>query len=171
MLIIVGIVVIGGLIAAYAVHWGPNSKAKKRTREYIGAMEMFVRDVHDKFLKNYASKIPASASTFKRYVDDIKNDALMVQNAMNRKMENAYKSDDLMHQVIRTLEKDAMGIIDERVERDMQGRITNEDLAKFNDRFTAKITEITGKVADIEKLLDTLRPQVGLRPVLENTGR
>jgi hypothetical protein len=166
ILIIIGIVVIGGLIAAYAVHWGPKGKATKRTKRYIGAMNTFVRDVKDRFLRRYSSKMPASDNDFKRYLQDIKDDAGMVQGSVNRKMENAYKADDLMHEIIRTLDKDALAIIKERMEKDAQARITNEDLVKFNDRFTAEIAKVNARVADIEKLLDTVRPQVGLRRVL-----
>lgn len=166
ILIVIAIVVVGGLVAAYALHWGPIGKAKARTREYIMNMEEFVRSVRDSMIERYEKRMPASTSDYSRRLEEIKEWAGRVQASMNRNMEKAYRADDIMHDTIRILGR-AQKDIEERVNQEKELKLTEEKLKELNDAFTAKIAEVNVKVAEIAKLVKSIKPKIGMRMQFE----
>ena len=164
ILIIIGIVVVGGLIGLYAFKWGPEGKAKKRTHNYVVLMQQFVNMTRETFVEKYEKMIPASLSDYNRRVDDVADAADRVRGATSRRMQEAYTSDNYMEDTLKIL-KDARGIIEQRMKTDADNQMTEDKLDDFKESFTAKINVINNKVADIEKLLDTIRPQIGMKQV------
>ena len=166
ILIVIGIIVIGGLIAAYALHWGPIGKAKQRTRDYVMAMQQFVIDVRDNMVEKYEKQMPASTSDYDRRLEEIEEDAKLVLETMTPKMRNAYRADDLMRETMRAF-KNARKLINDRVEAERELKLTEANLAELKQQFTLLIAQANAKVADIEKYLNNLKPQVGMSVYLE----
>lgn len=166
ILIVIAIVVVGGLIGAYALKWGPEGKAKKRTREYVINMQQFVNTVRDTFVEKYEKMFPASTSDFDNRLRDLKDDAGRVQGSLSQKMKNAYTADDKMHQVIRILDG-AQKLIKERVDAEREVTITDEKREELKQKFTDEIAKANALVADIEKLINSLRPQIGMKMPVE----
>jgi hypothetical protein len=172
ILIVIGIVVVGGLIAAYALKWGPDSNSKRIHREYVNQMEQFVRDVRDSMIEKYEKMIPASTSDYDRRLEEIKRVAGQVQAVVRQHsgMARVYRQRDrdgqptslmLMHETIKNLEE-ARKIIQDRVDAELQASLSAEKQQEFKRNFTSTIAEANTKVATIMKRLDSLRPQIGM---------
>jgi hypothetical protein len=142
ILIVIGVVAIGGLIAAYAVHWGPLGKARARTEEYVELMNTFVKDIREKIIERYEGKVPGNLDDYNNWLQGIKDTAADIDRVMTPAMKNAYEADDLMHKILKILSEDAVAIVKDRNEVRAAHEFDEEKNKDYIKRFDDKLHEV-----------------------------
>ncbi len=156
LLIVIGVVVIGGLIAAYALHWGPQGKARARTSDYIELMNAVVRDVREKIIERYEHKMPGNIDDYRSWLTGINETVTEIEERMTPAMKRAYEADDLLHKMLDILSKDAVAIIKERNDTQMAHEFSEEKNKEFIKRFDDELLKVNKIAEDIKTLVKSV---------------
>jgi len=156
LLIVVGVVIVGGLVAAYALHWGPMSKARNRTEDYIELMNALVKDVRERIIERYENKVPGNLDDYKSWLSGIKETAVEVDKTMTSAMKQAYEADDLMQKMLDILSKEAVAIITERNDARMAHEFNEEKNKEYIKRFDEKLQKVNAIAEDIKNLVKSV---------------
>lgn len=170
MLIIIGVVVIGGLIAAYALHWGPIANSKAVHKEYVDNMRNFVIRVRSKMVEKYERMFPGTTSQYDGRLEDLKDDGRRVHDVLrkHKKLARAMKSGSasnptslyLMDQIVQEILPAARKFIIEKMEAESAAKLTDELNNRLKQQFSDKITEVNETAAKIEALIKTINDKI-----------
>jgi len=157
--IVIGVLIVGGLVGAYVLYWGPMGKARARVRGYCQAMDGFIGDARTSVIQKFEKRFPASPSDFSKRLSYVKDSTVQVKGTMSTKMKKAYKTDNMMENVMDIFE-DALSVIKERADQEKANMLSEENLKEMNERFTVKLEEAKGELAKIEKVIRDLIDKV-----------